>query len=149
MREMSVLNNAAVPSSSRLRALAMVFGALMMLAGCAVSGGKGATPEEIVARNAVARWQAIIAGDWKSAYSYGSSAYRTAVSLDSFRGGIAGAAVRKAVELRSVLCEESSCKVVVKMTYQYALRPGFGDLSTEFEESWIEDDGKWVIYQRF
>jgi len=138
-----------VSATSRWVASLLLAGGLVMMSGCTSLGGAGATPEEIVAKRAVARWQAVIAGDWESAYSYATSAYRAAVNLESYKGRIAGPVIRKAAEAKSVSCQESSCEVVLRMTYEPAGRRGFGELTTEFSERWVEEDGRWYIFQRF
>lgn len=120
-----------------------------ILVGCSALGEIGKTPEEIVAARAEARWRAVIAGQWETAYSFATSAYRAAVDLDGFKGRIAGPVIRKAAEAQSVTCSEGSCEVVIRMTYEPAGRRGFGEIKTDFSERWVEEEGRWFIHQRF
>lgn len=124
-----------------------LFAAAVSLTACASLQEIGKTPEEIVAMRAASRWNAIIAGEWETAYSYATSGYRGAVDLKGFIGRTSGMANRKSVDIRSVKCEASSCEVVVGMTYVPA-QPGFGELTTEFSERWVEEEGRWFVHLR-
>ena len=120
---------------------------IVATAGCTAFNTAGEPPEQLVTQQAEQRWQAIIAGDWKTAYSYASPAYREAVTLEGFKASVNGPVRRKAVKVKSVECSEASCTVVLGMRYE-PMMPGYGEMQTEFDEKWVEQDGRWYIYQR-
>lgn len=123
--------------------------ASFVLAGCAATG-VGKTPEQIVAERAAARWQAIIANEWKDAYAYATPGYRAATSVEVFQGTTANAAIRReAAEVIRVDCPQAdNCNAVVRLAYQPVM-PGYPVMKTDVTERWIEEDGRWYIHLPF
>lgn len=121
---------------------------LALMAGCATPGGPK-TPEEIVGERAEARWNALVAGDWKTAYSFATPAYRNAIDVEGFRQRTGGQGGWLGAEVRSVVCEEDVCNVLVRLGFRPILPRGIPELHTDYEERWVYDDGSWWIFQRY
>ncbi len=130
------------------KSVAMLSG-VVLLSACAGLQEMGKTPEELVRMRAESRWQAIIAGDWESAYSFSTPAFRSAVGLAAFTDRLRGAANRKGVEIRSVTCQQATCDVVLRLVFQPLMPRGHGELTTDMNERWVEVAGRWYVYQRF
>ncbi len=116
----------------------------LLLSGCATQ--RPEPPEETVARKALERWQALIAGDFAKAYSYYAPGYRKTVDLKSFALQKAkGVGVWLAARVEKVACPEKdrcTARVWVKTRF---FHPRVGKLETEspVEERWIYRSGKW------
>jgi hypothetical protein len=136
---------------SRLLPLTLVaLGLVAALSGCAgLSEGK--TPEEIVTTRAQARWNAILADDWPTAYSYTTPAYRESKSLEVYRGMRGSHVARKGVRIHKVVCESAeACVATIAMRFTPPhLRDQTATLETAFDERWLlGEDGRWYIVHR-
>lgn len=134
-------------ASVRRRLVLALLGAVVMLASC---GGESPSTvdrpaEEVVSERAQARWDALIAGDYETAYGYSSPAYRSATSLQRFSAGARGSIRRTDAEVESVTCEEDRCKVVVMVSYIAVVRQPVSN-TRALEETWILSDGDWWIH---
>lgn len=116
-----------------------------VLVGCAIKAPLSA--EESVAQRARARWESVIAGDWQGAYLLSTPAYRATVDVWAFRSTAVGAVKYKSVDIRSVVCEMASCVVKVRIGYA-PVQSGFPDLTTDFDERWVLDDGQWWRFEK-
>jgi hypothetical protein len=153
--------------------LAAALAGTFFLAGCASL--PEAPPEETVARRARARWDAVIANDWKTAWSYTSPAFRARFTPENYARYIGGHVRRNGAEVLRVIClrpEEkpleppqeppqeqapppppppvdiTACDATIRMPHNL-LMPGVRELTSEFPERWVKDeDGKWYIYHR-
>jgi hypothetical protein len=129
------------------KSLLAVLALSTLVTGCAGLSNIGKTPEEIIATRADARWKAIIAGDWKSAYQYTTPAYRETITQAHYQGYIGSAVIRKAVEVKGVKCEEATaCDATLHMTYTPVMMRRIGDITTVVTERWVDIDGEWYIY---
>lgn len=120
------------------------------LAACASTAALS-TPEAQVKQRAQVRWDAQIAGDWKTAYSLVTPSYRALRDLAYFRASVGGAVSWHAVEVVGVDCDETgfACQARIKMDYQVAARPGLAaPRSTYFNESWVLEEGQWYLHLR-
>jgi hypothetical protein len=119
------------------------------VAGCASVPGGGlssASPAEVkaaaVTERANARWQAMIKGDFQTAYDMMTDASRKAVTLERFRGRSRSAVFTDA-KVQKVACEADSCKVDVFVTYDHPKLKGVGFPATE---TWIIERGTfWYV----
>lgn len=143
---MSVFNRE--PFAAPARRFVLCAAAALALSGCAAF--KPATPEEIVGRRAVERWQAIIKGDAATAYGYLSPAGRALISQDQWRGSFGAATSWQKVELDTVRCETSEkCIASVKVTHQpLLLRNKLGSIESNVQETWLSDGGQWWLLYR-
>ncbi len=109
---------------------------------------KNLSAEEIVARNARARWNAIIAKNYRPAYDYLTPGTRATTPYDAYVKRLLGASIRwTSAKVESVECEEPDvCRAVVYLTYMVqAAQAGMGEIegSSPVFEQWIRSDGQW------
>lgn len=116
----------------------------LLCSGCAIL--KPEPPEEVVARRATERWQALIRGDFERAYRYYTPSFRKEVDLKSFalekRKGVG---VWQAARVEQVECpERERCRVLVRVKTRF-VHPRYGPIESEtpVEERWVYKDGKW------
>ena len=125
--------------------------ALLGMAGCGTLGGvtKDSPPEvkqATVKDRANARWAAMIKGDIDAAYAYLSPASRQSVSVEVFASR-RGATKYTAATVESVSCEAESCKVEIKLTYDYPMQGKImRGIQTPLTETWVFDKGNaWLV----
>jgi hypothetical protein len=111
----------------------------VLLAGCAGAPVAEGPPEKIVAQSAQARWNALIAGDVSTAYSYLSPASKEAYSLELYRNSIRPGFWQKA-EVKAVKCEPEVCEVTLDVSYRFRRSP----ITTALKETWIRSGGTWA-----
>ncbi len=131
---------------SFLKVGALVSGMVIVfasLAGCA-SMGLFQTPEERVERRAQARLDALLAQDFKKAFSFLAPATREATTLPHWAIQYAGVAQWRAVKVNSVNCEPDRCDVGVAVTYEL-VRPRIKNTNVR-KEVWIDVNGQWYYY---
>jgi hypothetical protein len=125
--------------------------AVVLGRGCATTGGltKDSSPEAkqaAVAARANARWQALIARDYKGAYAYLSPASRDAVSLSRYQERIEAIEYRAAT-IERVECEAEVCRVFLRLTYDFPPAKARG-VVTPLDENWIIDQGQaWFVFR--
>lgn len=109
------------------------------------SRGKTATEarQEAVATSAQKRWDAMIKGDYDTAYDMMSPASRSTISRDQFkartRHGFTGAKVDP------VRCDGDTCRVRVWVTYDL---PQIKGMRGSVDEIWIFEHGRpWYVYR--
>jgi hypothetical protein len=123
----------------------------MWIAGCATIGGitpasPAAEKEALVRERANARWQALIKRDYAAAYEYLSQASRDTVPLARFQAQLQQMAYR-AVTIDKVECGADVCKVMVRLTYDFAPAKMTG-VVTPGNEDWIIERGSaWFVYR--
>ncbi len=107
------------------------------------SSSMALTPEQ----RAVARWDALIAGNWKDAYEFESPGYRQAKTVDDLRQSYGGLIDWKSIEVLEVSMESEKVAVVRLLLKSMIYDPGFGGegmlIPTEFKERWLFKDGQW------
>lgn len=125
----------------------VVFG-LLALAGCAAPGAvspAGDSPEAQASARAEARWKAMIAKDFETAYGFLSPGSRVTLTADGFKGRIKPLDWRLA-KVKSASCEKDACRLQISLTL-VDKRLG-GEVTTVFEENWLKDSGQWwLVYQ--
>lgn len=119
-----------------------------LLLGLLALGGCDAlrSPEQVVARRAQARWDALVKGDLKAAYAYLSPGYRKAMSYERYQRGIFGVGKWQAAKVDQVSCQQPEvCAVTVQVTIRLVVpRRGEPIESTSpVYERWVKDSGKW------
>jgi hypothetical protein len=116
---------------------------LIAVTGCA-GLGVSSKPEVLVAESAKARWHALIDRDLERAYGFLSPASRQAISLDAYRAKTKAGMWREA-NVKSVVCEDTSCKVTIAIVYDHRMMKG---VRTDVQESWLIEDGKvWYVFE--
>ena len=116
--------------------------------GCASIGGEAKPPEQAVVERAQARWDALLRRDWAAAYQYLVPAYRSIVSVDRYGNQFSGPVQWESAMAKSAQCEEKRCTVAVEVMVRVLL-PGHRNnlLSSNFEEVWVLEDGKWFKFE--
>ena len=139
-----------VARRAALRATAgTLIAAALVTAGCAAF--KTETPEEVVARRAQERWQALIKHDFPAAYGYTQPGYRAVMSEEKYAKSFGGdTSAWKSVEIFQTTCEPERCTVRLRLTAKNPV-PRFSRAMPEIkgflDETWIKDDGQWWFYQ--
>ena len=120
--------------------------ASLVLAGCAATN---ATPEQVVAQRASERWVHNINGDWKSSYEMLTPAYRQLHSQREYQSQFKGAVNWVRAEVANVTCEPEKCEVRMALTVTSPLARGKGDtITTFFNETWLNEGGRWYYYEK-
>ncbi len=114
----------------------------------AATKSHGQTAEEIVAHNAKARWDAIVAKDYEAAYAYLTPGTRAITSADAYTRRLLNASIRwTGAEVKSVECEdEEVCNATIMINYKVrGASPGTGQLDgfAPVHEQWLLSDGQW------
>lgn len=122
--------------------------AVFVLQACVSGIGTAKPPEEIVKQRAEARWRALLARDWETAYTFLSPAYRKAVAPDHYKARQVGAVVWKSAEVKSVSCSESTCEARVTVVYDPVMFRQYSGLKTDVPERWDFEDGDWWVFQK-
>jgi hypothetical protein len=130
------------------RRVVVAAGVAILLSACAAIL-KPADMSAVVAGRALARWEALIAGDLGTAYSYLSPGTRQTVSLDRYKGRIKPGLWRKA-EVKGVECKDSACIVQLVITYDYKIMGRqVGGLTTDLVETWLVENGDaWYVLEK-
>ena len=134
------INNIAVRSVVTVLALL----AVLLLSACATTT---ASPGDLVKERAQARWDALLMGDFATAYSYFSPGYRSATTVVDYEIGIRMRKVQyHTAEFQDYSCEENVCTVRIKVGYKIAKAvPGMAAWESDgmVSEQWIKSDGNW------
>jgi len=123
----------------------MMIGMIALLAAC--SDPRPAA--EVVEERAQARWEAMVARDFQTAWEYYTPGYREQTTAAEFEGEMARRPVQwTAAEVFEVNCAETepSCEVRVRVDYQaQAAVPGVGMLKSKsgVTEIWLQIGGEW------
>ncbi|MDT8450151.1 MAG: hypothetical protein RQ847_08230 [Wenzhouxiangellaceae bacterium] len=104
-------------------------------------------PEEIVAERAQARWEAMIARDFKRAWQFYTPGFREKSDPADFSAELSRRPVRwDSAEVAEVSCQQARCSVQVEVGYTAAGAPGVlagMEGRRPVEETWIQIDGEW------
>ena len=94
----------------------------LMLVGCSQPPPDD---EEVVAQRSQERWDALVASDFESAYTYRSPAYREETSeIEHIVGLSRRRIVWISADVTAVECEEARCEVTVSVGYRADGAPG-------------------------
>jgi hypothetical protein len=122
----------------------------LWLAGCAGSGTQpGAAQGDatgILAQRALARWEALMDGDFASAYALESPGYREATPLRLYASRFGSQLRWDQVEVLEVLPDPEGDAATVRLLVEYtAMDPTGGVLQSQrpVAERWIRTGGEW------
>lgn len=121
---------------------------LLTLSACASVPEKSVAPldkQEVVARMAQSRWDALMKGDLEAAYKMLSPASRALVTLEEFQRR-AGLVTWKAANVRKVECSaDDLCAVSVEGRYAFKLRNIGRTVENDqaMSETWRFTAGNW------
>lgn len=135
--------NAPVQVALRLVALAAL--ATVFLAACATSTGGGGGGD--VVKRAEARWDALLAGDYETAYLYHSPGYRSSHSRGDFELSMRLRKVQyKDARYLEQSCEGDRCDLKFEVDYQIASPvPGLDKWQSTsiIDETWVRTENEW------
>jgi len=117
---------------------------LLVLSACATSP---ASRDKLIQERAQGRWDALLATDYATAYSYLSPGYRSTTPVTDYEIGVRARRVQyTSAEYKSHSCEEAVCTVRMEVGYR-VVRPVQGlpewKSTSLVEERWINSDGGW------
>jgi hypothetical protein len=134
------MNNSRMTRHARLLLLACV---ALLLSACAATR----PAEHPVVERSEARWNALIAGDLETAYTFYTPGYRSATSLIDFGVEMRTKRVRwTSAEYLKHECDEDRCTVYFKLGFQVrGALPGISVFNSfdYVEDTWIRTRGQW------
>jgi hypothetical protein len=132
-------------NAMKVAAGALCMLALALLSACATTSA--VSPDDEVKARAEARWEALLARDYASAYDLYSPGYRSTISVTDFEIGIRLRRVRWiTAEYLSQNCEESTCTVTFRVGYRVNSPVPGVDVWNGYdtiEDQWIKTGGEW------
>jgi hypothetical protein len=137
--------------SSRISATvfsrAFAVAAAVWLAGCAAVPDNR-PPEEIVRARATERVAAMVKQDLGALYAMTTPSFRKLNSLEAFKSKFGTGAFWIKGEVVDVKCQEQRCTVDLSVTLKPLVPGRIGaNITTQFQEPWLLEDGKWWLYQ--
>lgn len=106
------------------------------LAGCA--GPQLAESDtSAVSKRALARWEALIAGDLEKAYGFFSAGSKQTTSYAAYKG-IVKPGMWRSAEVKEVKCEEKVCTVRMSIVYDHRMMK---NVRTDLTETWLLEEG--------
>ncbi|MEJ2385209.1 MAG: hypothetical protein P8Y54_12600 [Xanthomonadales bacterium] len=115
-----------------------------LLAGCALTP---AVDEDEVVERAKARWDAVLAGDYETAYPFYTPGFRSSTSLVDYAVSLRTRRVNgTSAEYQGHECGEDRCTVRFLIGYRvFAPVPGMTtyDGKQAIEDTWIRTGGEW------
>lgn len=125
-----------------------VLAVILSVSACAVIQPK--TDEERVFQLAEKRQAALLAYDFKKAYTFMSPGYRELNTVEKLRSNYAGVYSWKSSEVLGATCEEDVCQVNVKVLVDIGLMQSTKTPDDERvlvprvnRETWLKMDNKW------
>lgn len=135
------------PQSRRGRRLFQLAAALVLGSLLTACAGTGSTKKNPVEERAQQRWDALLAGDFDTAYSLYSPGYRSANSRVDFE---ISQRSRKVAILAAIVdgseCDADACTVTSQVQYRVGSPvPGVSkwESSSKVQERWVRTEGKW------
>lgn len=134
--------------NNRMMLSAIVAFIVLIMAGCASSGGKSVSKRPL--DRAVERWGHLIERKGELAYDYLSPGARSQINRDTYASDIAVRPVRwTAVAPESENCSsEDVCEVKVTISFKVRMPvQGVGDVESKqlVTEKWLRTDGQWYF----
>jgi len=122
--------------------LLSAFVLLVAVAGCVAM--KPRTAEEVVKERSQARWDALVKGDVKRAYTFLSPGSRAVLTSESYATSIR-VGFWKSAQVERVVCEkQETCEAHVTIEYQFRAQR----IKTPLRETWIREGTDWWYVQR-
>lgn len=126
--------------------------ATLLLSACASVPGGAGSPEAEVGERVKARYAALVARDYETAYGFFTPGFRQSWSYREYMSARPPIAVHTRAELVSVKCDtQEVCELGVNVTYipSSAVRgvPEGAEVARLNEEKWIRVNGQWWFYQ--
>lgn len=120
----------------------LLISSFVLLASCA-SYFHPLTDEESVSELSLKRLGFLQDINYEDAYEFMTPGYRQIKSIDMFKLDYAGASNIRSFDVRTVSCQNDTCKVFVDVEYDLgASGPGMNIIRTNIE-TWIRTNNKW------
>jgi len=134
-------------SSLRRHALGGILAAgALLLSACASLGPQ--TTEQIVTQRVEARWDDLIAGDFKTAWTYAQPSFRAIVKQRDYARRFGSGGQWEGVQVHAVNCAAERCTVRLRVTSKLLVQPFVGQqINAVVDEEWIREDGQWWFFQ--
>ena len=91
-------------------------------------------------KRALARWEAMIGGDWVAAYAFETPGYREVYTLNQYRNAFGGAVAWESIRfvgVENIDAQNVSVKLDLASTYENM------PLLTPITERWLKKEGEW------
>lgn len=136
----------AAQSSAFACSVLVLIVSLLAMAGCAATSPTAAR-DALIQQRAQARWDAILARDYATAYSYATPGYRSATSATDFEIDLRSRRVQyTSADYKDHSCQEAACTVSMSVGYK-VVRPVAGlsewNGKSVVEEQWVFSKGEW------
>ena len=147
MYKISKLKSVVWPSPGKPALLLAFIVTVVLLSACASRAPAPTSADGFIVERAQGRWDALLAGDYETAYAFYSPGYRSTTSLEDFRFETQSRRVRwSSAQYKEYNCQETACTVIFDMGYA-VIKPVPGldkyDGSDVVEEKWVKTDGQW------
>jgi hypothetical protein len=137
------LSNSGLVTALRSSAPGMIMA--LVLTACATTGGGVA--EDPIPQRAQARWDALLAGDFETAYGYLTPGYRSSKTLTDYEMGFRLRRVAyEGASYKSHECADSRCTVKMDVEIMIASPvPGLQEWKSKsvLDEQWVKTNGQW------
>jgi hypothetical protein len=129
----------ALPRIFQVRSLklAAVAVGLAAMGGCATVPEQ--SPEQIVKARAQARWDALVKGDYATAYSYLGPGSRAVNSLEAYKDSIVKGFYKDGQVEKAVCDSPERCEAHVRVEYEFKGKR----MKSPLAETWIRQQGNW------
>lgn len=129
-----------------LRLAAIAIACAAFATACATTGAGGGSGGAVVDR-AQARWDALVSGDFSTAYNYYSPGFRSSRTPADYELSMRLRKVQfRGAEYLDRECQEDSCTLKFSVQYHIASPvPGLDqwESKTTLDERWIRTEGQW------
>ena len=102
--------------------------------------------EQAVKQRAQARWDALVAGDYKSAWTYLEPGKRKELKQEDYESSFGSDASWTKATVLNARCIPGRCAAFVRLTMQTRMQ-GMGqklvEVTNHFDEEWVQDEGQW------
>ena len=147
MHKMSNLKSATRQRLGKPGLLLALMTAGVFLSACAGKAPLPDSPGDLVVERAQDRWEALLAGDFETAYAFYSPGYRSTTSMVDLAFEIRSRRVRwTTAEYREHSCLKASCTVKFDVGFR-VIKPVPGldkwESSDLLTENWVKTDGQW------
>ncbi len=119
----------------------------MFLASCATVTPESENPDNFIAERAQDRWDALLSGDFRKAYSFYSPGYRSTMSAEDLAFEVRSRRVLwTSAQYKEHSCQENTCTVSFDVGFTvHKPVPGLDkwDSSKIMEEKWVKTGGEW------
>lgn len=130
------------------RSLAVLMLSVALLTACATTP---VSPEDVVARRAQSRFDALVARDYKTAYEFFTPSFRERFNYEDYIRARPPRAEFLSGKVVKVDCiSDSACDVEMESSYKSPVgvkASPKGEITRVTPERWVRSDGQWWLFQ--